>query len=307
MVSLSELSLTNISVNVSTLSNPSKEYNGIIFSTDNKRVFIAISLFQIITGSLFNGLVLLLFFLNVHLLQIPSNLILLSLALSDFVACSLFVPYHLHVALTSILYDHSDYLALSAFSIFVNMNGAVIMTVDRFLAILYPMRYNTLVTSFRTRCILLFSWCIASLFFTVILCTRLFDFVGFRYFLTGFNVTCTLAIFSLYGAILRSARQQLRKIAALEPDTQKARIVMLKGTLKSAKTSGTIVFFFLASYLPLLVSSIMRSLSVSVWKETLVWSLSSAFWNSCVNPLLYCAFSKKLRAITRGTFRRLVK
>lgn len=302
----------NASLNTSNLSRMPRDFNGKGLSTEYETAFTVASVLQIVTGSSLNGFVLLLLFLNIHLLQIPSNLILFNLALLDFLTCSLLLPYHLYMVLSGQLDAFKVHLhrVLLSFSIIANMNGAVIMTVDRYLAVFYSLRYTTLVTSSRTRCVLAISCGVAFLCAFAYFLALHYNLDGFEILYAIFNITCVVTILLLYGVIFKATRQQIRKIASQERDPRKARAVFCQKTLKSVKTTGSVVFFFLVSYLPLFITSMIswsRSLSTMsrfFAQEALVWSLSSVFWNSCANPLLYCAFSEKLRATIWATFRR---
>ena len=65
-------------------------------SAGSRAILVAVIALQMVTGSVLNTLVILLFLLNVHLLQVPSNLIVFSLSSSDFISSSIFLPFHLY-------------------------------------------------------------------------------------------------------------------------------------------------------------------------------------------------------------------
>lgn len=268
----------------------------------------AVSAVQIAIGGFFNGLVIFLLSTNRHLLRIPSNVILLSLSIWDFFACLVVVPCNIHVMYT---YDrksvqHFALFALLCFSILGSMFGAVTITVDRYLACVHPFTYNTLVTAPRICYVFVLNCTISFILAIAYFLTEYYKYGCLRCFLSALNVICCLTIFTLYGAIFRAARQQIRKIYA---NCQKKRFCqreMCKKSLKSARNSASVVLFFFASYTPLFVTFLMaESKSLGVCADDLKnWSHSTAFWNSCVNPLLYCFFSEKLRSLIAATFRR---
>ena len=295
----------NISLNDT---GPTKFTNAFMQDEGKRVIFVVMCTLQIVTGSLFNSLVLFVFFRNRYLLQTPSNHILLNLAITDFLACCFIVPGHMHTILTG--YITSAYDIVLILFVTGSMGGAVLMTVDRFLAIFHPLRYVCLVTTSRTRLALASNWSLASLLagtFFIHLRYRILACV--EYVLAAVNLAYLLTILFLYAAIFRCSWRQIQKVFAQQSDKRKARVGKCKTTLKSAKRTGCVVFFFVISYLPVFVIGTIR-LDRSTERPIIqgfVWALSCAFWNSCVNPLIYCVFSEKLRATMHGTLRGLIR
>ena len=81
-----------------------------------------------------------------------------------------------------------------------------------------------------------------------------------------------------------------------------------KQTLKSAKTSGSVVFFFAVTFVPFCINCATnesRLAPLSTFNELTAWLLALAFLNCSVNSLRDCAFSEKLRVVTCKTLRRM--
>lgn len=94
-------------------------------------------------------------FLNYRFLKSPANIVLLSLVISDLLAGSIVLPYHLHkVSYGSETLAHQAFLL---FSMTVGMFGTVLVTADRFLAIILPLRYTLLVTTLKARFVVIIS------------------------------------------------------------------------------------------------------------------------------------------------------
>lgn len=274
---------------------------------NNATTFLVLSLLQIITGSLFNGFVISLLLVNQRLREIPANVILLSLAISDFFACAVVLPYHVYLVLH--VYENRMHLTLLLFSMTVSMIGTVVLTADRFLAIVYPLRYNVLVTIRRTRYVLVSYWLLSILYATIFYIALCYQIKGMRYFLLLVEFCAVLTILVFYGVIFRAAFRQIRQIKYQDGDVRGAGVAVFKRTLSSAKTSGSIVFFFVVSYLPVFILAACneyRSVPISTYNDYIIWLLCLAFLNCNINPLLYCMFSEKLRHIILGHWRRMV-
>lgn len=264
---------------------------------------------QIVTGSLFNSLVLFVFFRNRYLLQTPSNHVLLNLAISDFFACCFVIPSHMYAILSG--NRNHVYQSFLMFFVTVSMGGAVIMTVDRFLAIFYPLRYLCFVTTSRTCLVIASNWSVSSVLSLIFFLHMHYRVLaGILYVMAAVNLACLFTILSLYAAIFHCSWRQIQKVFAQESDRRKARVGRCKKTLKSARRTGCVVFFVVISYLPVFVIgtlSLVGSTEKHIITEGFLWAVSFAFWNSCVNPLIYCVFSGKLRATMHGTFCGLIR
>jgi hypothetical protein len=282
-----------------TLRNASS-YEGINYET----IFIFFSVVEIIAGSLLNGFVVFILFFNHRLLEIPANVVLLSLTISDFFVCSIILPYHVYEILH--LRETVVHQALLLFSMTLGMFGIVLLTADRFFAIIWPLRYNAVVTLRRTRFVLVANWIISLLHSVTFFVAMRYKIKGVRYFISLVNFIAVLAIFVLYGVIFRAACRQIKMIHDRSQALRSVGFVVFRRTLKSAKTSGSIVFLFTVTYLPVCINSIVharRKVPVSLFNERTAWLMALVFLNCTVNPLLYCAFSRNLRAVIRNTLR----
>ena len=266
--------------------------------------FMFSSVLEIAAGSVFNSLVILVLILNRRLLEIPSNVILLSLAVSDFFACSIVLPYHLYEILN--LRETLVHQALLLFSMTVGMFGIVLLTGDRFMAIFWPLRYPRIVSLSRTRLVLIANWLFSFLHSVMYCLAGIYKIKGIRYCIALVNFAAVLTIFILYGFIFRAACRQIKFIHDRRQASRNVTFIVFRRTLKSAKSCGCVVVFFAVTYLPVCINSIlyeMRKVAVSFFNERTVWLLALVYLNCSLNPLLYCAFSPNLRAIIWKTLR----
>ena len=285
--------------NLTRLENPE-------MSAKNRAILVAVIALQMVTGSVLNTLVILLFLMNVHLLQVPSNLIVFSLSSSDFISSSIFLPFHLYTVSSyrsrSVWVKKLDgSLAVLCFN--AGINGILSLTGDRFLAVVGSMRYSSLVTLSKTRCILAMNWCIALTFSVLHFLLHHNSFYSDLFI--AYNFSCLVIILFFYAAMFCSSQRQIQKIFSLEQAMGKSRVVMYKRLLKSIRASFGIVFVYVVTYFPFLLHfAIIGSgeKPAAQKSRTIVWSLTFVFWNSCINPLLYCWLSKTFRVTIKRTF-----
>ena len=277
----------------------------LLLDSQEKAIYVTTCVIQMLLGFIFNGCVLYLFNRNSYLLDIPANLILRYMSITDFFTCVFLLPFEMCLALHKQhdRLDHIQYYVIF-FTLNITMNGAVLMSVDRLLAVVYPLRYHVIMTISRVRRSFAFS-CILSFLLCILL------FVGnqtkngsMEYIIVSKDMTCCILIIISYVTISYIANKQVRRIMAKSTQIKGEYYTLVcKRTLKSAKKSGIVVFFFLLSIAPFSLLHIYHSSSSNRYNnEHLFWSFLLLFWQSSLNPLLFCIFSEKLRIIARKTF-----
>ncbi|XP_059198350.1 trace amine-associated receptor 13c-like [Centropristis striata] len=244
-------------------------------------------------------------------LNTPTKLLLLSLAVSDFLVGFLQMPVEI------ILYDGCWILGdlmcavtsfLGALIVSVSVGNMVLISVDRYIAICDPMFYSTKVTPQRVqRCICL-CWIISGLHNSWLLrdllkqpgrynscygdCAIVINYVEGAVDLVLSFFGPILVIIVLYMRVFVVAVSQARAmrshIAAVKLQDSKT-ITVKKSELKAARTLGVVVVVFLLCSLPYYCFSVAAedNLVGSASAAVQIWML---YLNSCINPVIYVFF-----------------
>ncbi|XP_034418056.1 trace amine-associated receptor 8a-like [Cyclopterus lumpus] len=239
-------------------------------------------------------------------LHSPTNLLILSLAVSDFVVGLLLMPVESSLKeacwflgdLMCALYRVLDYIITVS-----SARNMVLISVDRYLAICDPLRYNTRVTLDRTKiCVCLF-WFSSVLYSILILmdslrhpesqnscygeCVLVFNWITGSVDLVLTIIAPITVIIVLYMRIFVvavSQAQAMRTHIVSVTQRRPVGVTAKKSELKAARTLGVVVIVFLICLSPLYFSAALdqsRSLTFETWLF---------YFNSCLNPLIYAFF-----------------
>ncbi|XP_033843062.1 trace amine-associated receptor 13c-like [Periophthalmus magnuspinnatus] len=242
-------------------------------------------------------------------LHSPTNLLILSLAVSDFLVGLLLIPVEILLSeacwfLGSVLcalYYMTDFTITAS-----SIGNIVLISVDRYLAICDPLHYNTKVTINRVRFCVCACWLCALIYNSLIFQDFLIDpdagsscygecVVVLNYVTGNVDLVCTfigpitvivVLYVRIFMVVVSQARSMQSKVTTLHQTvTMSAR----KSELKAARTLGIVILVFIVCLCPYYIPSftgeniVDSSLStrLSVW----IW-----FFNSCVNPFVYALF-----------------
>ena len=269
-----------------------------------KAIYIIICVVQVLLGTVLNSCVIFLLKRNSHLLDIPANLILLNMSIVDFIVCFVLLPCEMYVVFIDNGFSSNIPQYFMFFALSVSMFGVVLMSVDRLLTVIYPLRYHILMTTSRTIWLLAFDWSLSFVFTMLLYARHIYNDSGYEYVLVARDFLCVLIVCVSYTVIFYIASKQARKVTAKDGRTngEYRRMICIR-SLKSAKKSGTVVFFFLLSSTPYVTLELYYNFSFNRSNnETLFWSFTFLFWQSSLNPLLVCSFSGNLRNIAMKTF-----
>ena len=168
------------------------------------------------------------------------------------------------------------------------------ISVDRFLALHYHMRYPNLMTTHRA----LYTSALLWLFAFCLSLTTLWD-MQVYYFATAFSIIiCLLLSTVCYLRIYRIVRQHQLQIQVQQHAVGGLSAEHDQNMLRSKKSAiNTFIFYIvmIICYTPLFISLIMLGIPhIHLTKE---WTLAetAAFMNSSINPFLYCLRLRELR------------
>ncbi|XP_068726188.1 histamine H2 receptor-like [Montipora capricornis] len=261
-------------------------------------------------GIIFANSVVLLLYKRKQLLKTKSNLCLVCLAFSDFLAGFIAVPM---VIVCSTVRSHTVCTVMDLSSRFISIStvlNLLLVTMERYLKIIYALRYPSIVTTSRLIILLVFVWCFA-LGATLIQVIWI-PFVGPEteeifaedaiYTLSiffGVVVPSLLIMFAALICIFRVIRRQLRSMKennGYETRAYKNRSTRLEA--KAVTLLGSMIITFIACWFPYYILSILEDLDLLIphlpeWAITVFAFLR--FGSSILNPLIYTFFKEDFR------------
>ncbi|XP_071393473.1 trace amine-associated receptor 13c-like [Centroberyx affinis] len=237
-------------------------------------------------------------------LHTPTNLLLLSLAVSDFLA-GLLMP-------TEMLYTEACWFlgdlmcALSFFVVFTiissSVGNMVLISVDRYVAICDPMRYHTKVTQRRVKICVCLCWVCSAFYGSLILndhlrepgrynacvgeCVVVINNIAGAVDLVFTIIVPIAVIIVLYMRVFVVAVSQARAMRSHIVAFTLQRSVTVtakKSEMKAARTLGIVIVVFLLSFCPYYCLSLTG-------QENMALLVFLVYINSCLNPVIYAFF-----------------
>ncbi|XP_074514782.1 trace amine-associated receptor 13c-like [Sebastes fasciatus] len=243
-------------------------------------------------------------------LQTPTNLLLLSLAVSDFfVGLLMFFQIVLIDGcwflgdLMCAVYQCLGFIVTSA-----SIGTMVLISVDRYVAICNPLHYPTKVTQKTVQISVCLCWICSAFFYTLLVkdnleqpgrynscsgeCVFVINYIAglvdlFFSFIGPVTVIIVLYM-RIFVVAVTQARAMRSHIAAITLQYS-GRVTAKKSEMKAARTLGVVIVVFLICVCPYFGVSLTG-------QDTLLNASSAAFviWlfylNSCLNPLIYASF-----------------
>ena len=225
-------------------------------------------------------------------LRYPSNLFLCGLALSDVIVGLIVEPFYLTVELLKMHgYPKGDDCTLeTVFTVIaflvcgVSFGNVTLVSMDRYMAIHYPLRYDTIVTIPRVYILIISCWVLSAFCSSILL----WNMVIFLYLVT---VVCaillTMSTF-IHIKIYRIVRRHRSVIQAQEQAVHSTNAGFnMVGFKKTVINTFLVHYFLLICYLPFTVACILLILTDD---SPILWRVASTtvYLNSAFNPFLYC-------------------
>ncbi|CDQ95629.1 unnamed protein product [Oncorhynchus mykiss] len=243
-------------------------------------------------------------------LHTPTNLLILSLAVSDLLVGLLVIPV-MTVAIMEPCWGFGEYFCVFHFYITflctsLSLGNLVLISIDRYVAVCDPLLYHSKITITGTICCISITWCCCSIYDAVIIknfvnvqtpsrclteCVIVegITWVNIIYIVFIMVVPCSIII-TLYMKIFVVARSQARKVFSKEAASVSGvkTVQANKSERKAAKTLAIVVFNYLLSWIPSLfiyfVFSVIGDHFISYFTSYL------ALFNSLINPIIYAFF-----------------
>ncbi|KAF3688182.1 Trace amine-associated receptor 7b [Channa argus] len=241
-------------------------------------------------------------------LHTPTNLLLLSLAVSDFLVGLLAMPFQIHLVepcwmlgdLVCVLYYFILFIIVCA-----SVANMVLISADRYVAICDPLHYSNKVTVRRVQVSVLLCW-VYCVFYSVFMfydnlkqpgrynsCYGecVVNIVGAVDLVMSFIIPIS-AIIILYVRVFVVAVSQARAmrshITAVTLQSS-VTVTVKKSELKAARTLGVVVAVFLMCYCPYYCVSLSSS-DIMIQSSINAFIVFVILFNSCLNPVIYAFF-----------------
>ncbi|XP_047674962.1 trace amine-associated receptor 6-like [Tachysurus fulvidraco] len=256
-------------------------------------------------------------------LHTPTNMLLLSLAVSDFLVGALVMPAMLIWTIESCWIFGRDFCIcfwmIFSFLIISSIYNITLIAVDRYLALSNPFLYMNRVSVRITAVVIIFDWCVMLIYI-----------LAFMYFNGNFTISvmcpgecyCFLnenwAVFDLiysfifplsviiilYTRVFMIAKKHATAIRELNnhtrPKTQKITSHSMKSERKAAKVLCILVSVFLVCLLPYYIYSLL-GYAIGIQTEIFQKILIIHCLNSTINPVIYALFYPWFRRCVKIT------
>ncbi|KAL9960338.1 hypothetical protein ACROYT_G033785 [Oculina patagonica] len=270
-------------------------------------VFLSVlNIFLSITASLGNALILVALHKETSL-HPPTKLLFRCLAVTDLCAGLISQPLFAVAVITGEIKIEEGYIVTGFILCGISVFTSTAISVDRLLAILLGLRYRHAVTLRRTRAVIVFFFVILVPCGSMQFWRTAITWVTFTVLLVLCLVTSTYSYTKIYLTLRQHQSQVQNHLSQGRPN--------VKGTplnvARYKKTVSSIAWVQLAifvCYAPFMIVSLFRFNIVLKGKLVHVFYLATvtlAYFNSSLNPILYCWKIKEVRQAVKDTIRQL--
>ena len=231
---------------------------------------------------------------------------LCSLAVSDFLVGFFAQPIFIAEQSTKNRYLRHASVMMGCFLCGVSYLTVTAITVDRFLALHYHMRYATLVTESCVKYSLIIIWLVSF----IIPCFRFWDQSVYSLITGIFVILCLLICTFSYARIYGIVRRHQLHINVQQQAVQSSDAgnnLNIRCLKRSAMNALVFYLVLIICYLPLLVLVTLHGLSnMNDWPTEWEFAITAVFLNSSINPFLYCWRLRELRTAVVKTARQML-
>jgi len=233
-------------------------------------------------------------------------IMLCSLAVSDFLVGLVAQPIYILKQLTKDRHVHHVSVIVGYSLSGISFLTITAITVDRFLALHYHMRYATLVTESRVKYTLITIWLISFL----IDCFNVWDARVHSLITSIIVIICILISTFSYIKICHIVRRHQLQIHAQRQAVENSYASNDLNIVRLKRSALNTILFFMAliiCYFPVYVLLTLHGLSnLNNWPTEWEFANTTVFMNSSINPLLYCWRLRELRTAVVRTAKRML-
>ncbi|XP_078344530.1 histamine H2 receptor-like [Oculina patagonica] len=223
-----------------------------------------------------------------------SMIMLCSLAVSDLLVGLITQPFYIALQLTEDRFIHNVWLMIGPSLCIVSLMTITAITVDRYLAFHYLIRYATLVTKSRVKYTLVIIWLV-----TLIASGLVFWDMRVHSFLSGVvTIFCPIISTFSYIRIYVIVRRHQLQIHAQQQAVQSSNAENNLNMARLKRSAINTFMFYIAlilCYLPIYVIMTHYGIFGKDWQPEWEFAHTVAFMNSSINPFLYCLRLRELR------------
>ena len=251
-------------------------------------------------------------------LRTISNRLLASLSMADAFVGLVIDPYWIVIRCWIQPEVHSNLFMITIMlkiqtTVATTLNSCCV-SIDRFIAIRFPFRYQDILTKRRCYAVIILVWFISlSLPFLIFLKERLEKLEFFVFIAITMCLVPLLVVCFCYILIFKLARKQFRRILLAKnvPDSGENVRFRVMQNFKAIKTVGFVLSACIITWMPSLVLQLVKFYYMEEEKRCRLrklefvespWVEAIAFTSSAINPLIYYFRNSDFRRAFRRTF-----